>query len=171
MDKIVTKRLVLRKATLKDLTDIFEYASNPQVAQAGGFLCCQTKQAALKFVQQLASSESWVLEERKQTKVIGNLCLYETVNKETAPDQKKKLLGYALNPKFQNQGYMTEAVAGVIDWAANQKIERIDAFVSWNNLASQCVLEKNGFEIQDIFKSLWGSNLVIKKFIAFHKVI
>ncbi len=66
---------------------------------------------------------------------------------------------------------MTEAVAGIVDWAANQGIKRVDAIVSWNNLASQRVLEKNGFEIQGIFKAPWGSNLVIQKFIAFYKAI
>lgn len=171
MDKISTKRLLLRKVSLRDLTDIFEYASNQRVAQAGGFLCCQTKQAVLKFIRQLATSQSWVLEERKKAKVIGNLCLYETVNRQAAPNREKRLLGYALNPSFQNQGYMTEAVAGIVDWAANQGIKRVDAIVSWNNLASQRVLEKNGFEIQDIFKAPWGSNLVIQKFIAFYKAI
>lgn len=170
-DKIVTKRLILRSVAVSDLTDIYEYVSDPQVAAQGGFFCCPTKAAAVKFLKRLAVPASWVIEEKKQLKVIGNISLSETVTEQHEADSSKRLLGYTLNAKFKNQGYMTEAVGAALQWARSHEIKQVQAVVAWENIASQRVLEKNGFVLQGIFEAPWGSELIIKKFGFFEKVI
>ncbi len=57
-------------------------------------------------------------------------------------------LGYGISTQYRNQGYMTEAVKGLVDWAFQQTHCRgIVAETLRNNPASQKVLEKNGFKI------------------------
>lgn len=57
-------------------------------------------------------------------------------------------LGYGISPRYQNQGLMTEAVAGLVNWAVSQtECRGIIAETLRDNPASQRVLEKNGFKI------------------------
>ncbi|RVU24746.1 N-acetyltransferase [Sandaracinomonas limnophila] len=55
-------------------------------------------------------------------------------------------IGYVIDQKFRNLGYANEAIEAIIDWA-NQDVDLkgIIAETPQNNLASQKVLQKNGF--------------------------
>ncbi|MCB2296238.1 GNAT family N-acetyltransferase [Clostridium tagluense] len=56
------------------------------------------------------------------------------------------IIGYGTNETFQNKGYMTEAVEGLIKWIfTNPKALSIVADTEKTNIASHRVLEKNGF--------------------------
>lgn len=56
--------------------------------------------------------------------------------------------GYGIDEQYQNQGYMTEAVQAMIAWAfAQPGCRRITAETLQSNLASQRVLQKNGFQL------------------------
>jgi len=56
-------------------------------------------------------------------------------------------IGYGIYDTASNQGYMTEAVGGMIEWAKDIKeIDYITAETTQNNLPSVRVLEKNGFK-------------------------
>lgn len=55
-------------------------------------------------------------------------------------------IGYSVAPEFQNQGYATEGVGGLIEWAFGQtSVKSIIAEVFPGNLPSLRVLEKNDF--------------------------
>jgi len=59
-------------------------------------------------------------------------------------------LGYGIDPACQSQGYMTEAVGALIDWAfADEKCLRVIAETLPGNRASQRVLEKNCLQLID----------------------
>lgn len=60
---------------------------------------------------------------------------------------RSAFLGYKLDGDLTGQGYMTEAVAAVTDFAFSQlRLHRIEANVMPRNRASLRVLEKNGYE-------------------------
>ncbi|WP_082232937.1 GNAT family N-acetyltransferase [Halobacillus massiliensis] len=60
-------------------------------------------------------------------------------------DQKVVEIGYGINPDAQNNGFATEAVNGIKDWAfASGKVNKIVAECSLENIASIRVLEKLG---------------------------
>ncbi|MBU3130122.1 GNAT family N-acetyltransferase [Clostridium tagluense] len=63
------------------------------------------------------------------------------------PNEKGEvIIGYGTNETFQNKGYMTEAVEGLIKWIfTNPKALSIVADTEKTNIASHRVLEKNGF--------------------------
>ena len=57
-------------------------------------------------------------------------------------------LGYAIQQDYRNQGYMTEAVHRLIEWAfLHEACHRVTAETLRDNLASQHVLTKNGLTL------------------------
>lgn len=63
------------------------------------------------------------------------------------PDDEHTIeIGYGTYPAFQRQGYMTELVGGLVDWALKQTgVRRVTAETALTNTASQTVLLHNGF--------------------------
>ncbi|MFT8728083.1 MAG: GNAT family N-acetyltransferase [Liquorilactobacillus ghanensis] len=170
-DEIKTNRLYLRQVKSSDLADLFEYASQKQVAVAAGFNCCQTLNATKTFLADLAVPGTWVLETIASKKVIGNICLFTASDESGEPDATKKLLGYALNQLYWNQGYMTEALGGIVNLAKQKNIAEIEAVVSLDNSASQRVLEKNRFEPQMVFNSPVGADLQLQPVVNYRRLI
>ncbi|QMW02673.1 GNAT family N-acetyltransferase [Spirosoma foliorum] len=66
-------------------------------------------------------------------------------------------IGYGTYPALQRKGYMTEMVGGLVNWAGQQPgVLRVVADTNTENVASQKVLEKNGFRLFDrIEDMLW----------------
>jgi [ribosomal protein S5]-alanine N-acetyltransferase len=55
-------------------------------------------------------------------------------------------IGYSLFPEFHHQGYATEAVTGLVQWAfANRAVRRVTAQTLPGHRASIAVLERAGF--------------------------
>ncbi len=54
-------------------------------------------------------------------------------------------VGYGLNGAYQNRGYMTQAVASILEWALDQPdVQAVVAETDKDNIASQRVVQKNG---------------------------
>ena len=64
------------------------------------------------------------------------------------PNNKGEVeIGYGTRVGFQNRGYMTETVKKLSQWALTQKdVKWVVAETNIDNIASQKVLEKSGFE-------------------------
>lgn len=62
-------------------------------------------------------------------------------------------VGYALSSEYQNRGLMTEALAQLLDdLFHNSLLERVEARCATENVGSQRVLEKNGFEREGLLR-------------------
>lgn len=62
------------------------------------------------------------------------------------PDAHRSVeIGYGFNPDVWGNGYTTEAVAALVDHLATIGLVTVTAETATTNLASQRVLEKNGF--------------------------
>lgn len=62
-------------------------------------------------------------------------------------------VGYALSSAFQGQGVMTEALHRLLaDLFSHTLVERVEARCAIENLASQRVLEKSGFEREGLLR-------------------
>lgn len=76
-------------------------------------------------------------------KVIGRVNLVSIVRGSF----NKAELGYRIGEKHQGKGYATNAVKLILDEAVNNhKLHRIEAGTSPDNIGSQIVLIKNGFQ-------------------------
>ncbi len=62
------------------------------------------------------------------------------------PENGVAEVGYSVLPQYQGQGYGTEMVGGLTDWALSQPdVQRLAAETGEANLASRRLLEKLGF--------------------------
>ena len=86
-------------------------------------------------------STLWTAISKKENKMVGDLCFVGEPNEAGEVE-----IGYGTYEAFRNQGFMTEALAGMIAWAKDQhQIKSILANTKKTNDASFAVLEKNSF--------------------------
>ncbi|MCK8490646.1 GNAT family N-acetyltransferase [Spirosoma sp. RP8] len=71
-------------------------------------------------------------------------------------------IGYGTYPALWRNGYMSEMVGGLVNWVGQQPgVHRVIADTDVENVASQKVLEKNGFALFDrIENMLWWEYIV-----------
>ncbi|MBL4653692.1 MAG: GNAT family N-acetyltransferase [Flavobacteriales bacterium] len=86
-------------------------------------------------------STLWTAISKIDNKMIGDLCIVGE------PNAKGEIeIGYGTYDEFQNKGFMTEIVSGIIKWVKTQrKVKSIIASTNKMNIASFKVLEKNNF--------------------------
>jgi ribosomal-protein-alanine N-acetyltransferase len=147
-----TDRLVLRQLRADDLEDIFEYASDPEVA---------------KYT-------SWTAHETiKDTEVFLNYVLDLYKNGEVAPwgvvyvgkivgtcgfvgwdlRSSRAEIGYALSREYWGRGLMTEAVGEIISFGfRSMKLNRIQGRCEVENIASARVMEKAGMKFEGLLR-------------------
>ncbi len=97
-------------------------------------------------------STLWTAISKVDNKMIGDLCIVGEPNVNGEIE-----IGYGTYDEFQNKGFMTEIVSGIIIWAKTQKkVKSIIASTNKKNAASFKVLEKNNFikidETETLFK-------------------
>ena len=64
------------------------------------------------------------------------------------PDERREVeIGYGLNPEFEGEGYMTEAVTTLCEWALSQKEISYVIAETENNPKSENILKRTGFHI------------------------
>ncbi len=86
-------------------------------------------------------STLWTAISKIDNKMIGDLCIVGEPNLEGEIE-----IGYGTYDEFQNKGFMTEIVSGIIGWAKTQAtVKSILASTEKTNIASFKVLEKNKF--------------------------
>jgi ribosomal-protein-alanine N-acetyltransferase len=83
----------------------------------------------------------WTIILKEESRMVGDICFVGL------PDENGEIeIGYGTYEDFRGQGYMTEAVACLLDWIKiHQHIKVVFAQTSKDNPASFKVLEKNGF--------------------------
>jgi [ribosomal protein S5]-alanine N-acetyltransferase len=83
----------------------------------------------------------WSIILKSENKMVGDVCFIGP------PDEQGEIeIGYGTYDAFQKNGYMTESVGGMIEWAKTRPdIKAIIASTDQANVASWAVLERNGF--------------------------
>jgi [ribosomal protein S5]-alanine N-acetyltransferase len=86
-------------------------------------------------------STLWTIISKEENKMVGDLCFVGEPNVDGEIE-----IGYGTYEEFRNKGFMTEAVSGMIKWAAKQpNVKSIFASTEKSNDASFPILEKNKF--------------------------
>ena len=103
-------------------------------------------------------STLWTIILKQQNKMIGDLCFVGEPNTDGEIE-----IGYGTYHEFRGNGYMTEAVGGMIEWAKQQpEIKSIFAATEKNNKPSYSVLEKNNFTKTNETENMFHWQLKIK---------
>lgn len=83
----------------------------------------------------------WSIISKNRKTIVGDICFIGEPNSKGEVE-----IGYGTYEEFQGQGYMTETVEAMINWAKKQaKVKTIVASTYKNNVASFSVLIKNNF--------------------------
>lgn len=85
----------------------------------------------------------WVIVEKASNSIAGDIGF------KRKPDSNGYIeLGYSTQPKFRVQGYMTEAIGAMVEWAfTHPEVEAIIAETNRENIPSIKALKRNGFEV------------------------
>jgi len=83
----------------------------------------------------------WIVIEKVSNSIVSELGF------KGPPNEKGEIeIGYGTMPSQQGKGFMTEAVAGMLEWAKNREdVKFVLASIDKNNKASLRIVEKNGF--------------------------
>lgn len=94
----------------------------------------------------------WTLLLKNDPHLVGDLCF------KGLPNESGEIeIGYGTHTPYRGQGYMTEAVGGMVGWAfAQQGVKHMLAETEKTNPASIKILEKNGFRVfSETETTLW----------------
>lgn len=143
---ITTERLILRKVLPADVERVFYFRSDKEINK---FIkrAPQTRESAIAHIEKLTAeliankSISWGITTKESNTLIGSICLWNF-----SEDKKTAEVGYDLDPKFQRQGIMSEAMKAVLDFGFNQRgFKTIEAYTNYRNIPSKKLLKSHGF--------------------------
>lgn len=151
---LTTERLVLRRFTYDDAADLFEMRSNETVMQYISRPLNNTIDDAvglIDVIEDLLSKNdgiTWCICLKNSNKYIGSIGFWRIEK-----NNHRAEIGYLLNPVYQGQGIMQEAVTTALDYGFNVlKLHSVEARVSPGNIASIKLLLKNKFVQEAYFK-------------------
>ncbi|WP_349408178.1 GNAT family N-acetyltransferase [Pseudalkalibacillus sp. SCS-8] len=145
-----TERLILRKITLDDLEDMFEYCSIDEVSRNVTWethkSMADTKQFLEMILEQYENEKVvfWGIQWKENSRLIGTID-YVSWN----PIHKIGEIGYVLSPDFWGKGIMTEAAKEVIKFGFEEMgLVRIQARCFLQNQGSERVMQKIGMALE-----------------------
>ncbi len=146
---IYTPRLTLRPVTAADVpaVDAMIAASRESFARWFGWARSSTRESVREHTQQLV--EAMALGTARHYVVLtGTEGLIARVGLyDIDPVNLSAELGYMLRSEYEGQGVMTEALRGLLSQIFGPDgLHRVTAYVDTENVASQRVLERLGFQ-------------------------
>ena len=151
---LTTNRLVLRQITVEDAPELFfqrtdervmKYIERPRPKDINDTITFINTITDLRDKNEIIT---WGISLKENPKLIGTV-VYLNFKKENYRAE----FGYALHPDYWRKGIMDEVAKAVIDYGFNvMKLHSIEANINPENIASQKLLEKNGFVKEAYFK-------------------
>lgn len=142
-----TDRLWLRRVQLTDVERLFTIFSNIDVLRHYGMepheSVEQTEQMLVGMIEGIEDGSiiRWGIVRKEDSKLIGTIGFHNR-----APRHRRAEIGYEIHPDCWRNGYATEALHAALTYATfTADMERIGAIVYTENVASQHMLERNGF--------------------------
>ncbi|WP_349410050.1 GNAT family protein [Pseudalkalibacillus sp. SCS-8] len=144
---IETSRLTLRQVTLEDTNDLYAYLSDEEVVKHMGLEPYETPEDVMDEINWYSkilregSGMRWGITLKGSDKVIGS-CGF--LNR--APMHFRAEVGFELSKDFWGKGIAGEALEAVVRHGFDHlELERIEALIEPENVASQKLVERQGF--------------------------
>jgi putative acetyltransferase len=144
MDRLETKRLILRPFLESDLEDFFEYCTLETVGPNAGWAVHENKLFSLKIIQSfIEKGDVLALVHKGDNKVIGSVGLHKKTDEFNKTIYE---IGYVLSTPYEGCGLMTETVKRVLQHAfMDLDLPRVMVCHFIGNDKSRRVIEKCGF--------------------------
>ncbi len=143
---LLGKRICLRNYTESDLaflTDMwFDEENGKYMSDPTREYVDEAYQKALDTLGESQDGYYLVIELADTKERIGSACMF--------PDEEKKVydIGYCIHKSKWKQGYGGEAIALMLAWLKAHGAEKVTAEVAVNNIPSNLLLRKFGFEVE-----------------------
>jgi len=142
-----------------NIDEFMEWAADDEVTRYMMWDSYSSKSKAEEFFETTVDKHPWFKGICLGERVIGSI----TLDKAKGVHSCKAELGYVVAKKYWGKGHATLAVQSAIQLGFQElEIERIEAFVDPDNIASQRVLEKNGFVREGLLKRCVVQKGIIK---------
>lgn len=149
-----TQRLRLRKLSMRDAGDIFEYASIPEVAAHVMWEYHRNISDSVHFLRFVTKQYEdgypapWGIIHKELGKLIGTIGYHVWSVQHGFAE-----VGYALSKEFWNKGYTTEAFSEVINFGfEHMALKRVEATCMLPNNSSEKVMQKCGLKFEGILR-------------------
>jgi [ribosomal protein S5]-alanine N-acetyltransferase len=143
-----TERLLLRRVVKEDVNEIFSLRSDKETMKYIPRPLVKTEEEALAHIEmiyeKIENNEgiNWAITLKNAPKLIGLIGHYRI-----KPEHFMAEIGYMLLPEYQGKGIITEAIKETVKYGFEiMKLHSIEAVIDPENLASEKVLQKSGFE-------------------------
>lgn len=155
-----TERLLLRRVSAADVNEVFELRGNPETMKFIPRPLVTTKEEALEHIQMIEDKIeanigiNWAITIKGNPKLIGVIGHYRI-----QPENHRCEIGYMILPQYNGQGIVTEAIKAVLEYGFDVlNMHSIEAVIDPDNVASERVLQKNGFvkEAHILENELWN---------------
>lgn len=151
---IQTERLTLRKLLPSDYRDMYEYASQQTVTEYLLWSPHLNQDQTYRYLEAVQTSYKrgeffdWAVVITETGKMIGT-CGYTSFD----VDNRRTEIGYVLNPAYWGNGYASEAVMAVTEFAFSELgMNRVEAHFIEGNERSLHVMRKCGMALEGIFR-------------------
>jgi ribosomal-protein-alanine N-acetyltransferase len=154
-----TERLLLRRVAVTDVPEIKALRGNPETMKFIPRPLVTTDEQALehfKMIDEKIENNigiNWAITLKGNPKLIGIIGHYRI-----QPENHRCEIGYMILPEYNGQGITTEAIKAVLEYGFEDlNMHSIEAVIDPDNVASERVLQKNGFvkEAHILENELW----------------
>lgn len=150
MKNLTTPRLLLRGLKFSDVNEIVELDSAPETLKYAslnfGAVRVQSRTELKKQTKSMIRDSQnkelkWIIESKEDGEFVGLLTIGDI------PSVSPFSLSYRIKSTYWNKGIATEAVARLLRFVFDEmKVSNVAGTVHINNIPSQKVLEKTGFQ-------------------------
>lgn len=153
IEKIVLDRICLRMIEDKDAKGILSIRGNLDMIRYTGISQMENMNQAKAFVTSRLEGmkdNKWlylIIAQKESDELMGTACIFNFNASKTSAD-----VGYELSPDYQGNGYVHEALMGLMAFAYNDLgLSHLIADIHEENLPSINVVKRAGFEfIKDL---------------------
>ena len=160
MPTLETERFLLRKLSLDDTDDMFEYSKQQEVTKYLTWSPHPNKTYTFEYLSYLQNRYKtgdffdWAVICKESGKMIGTCGFTRFFFADNGAE-----IGYVINPDYNGKGVATEVVGRIIRFGfENLSLERIEGKYMIENTASRRVMEKNGM----VFEGIRRKGMLIK---------
>jgi ribosomal-protein-alanine N-acetyltransferase len=154
---IETERLLLREVTLDDLSELHTYYTKIENSASATWEVHTTEEETKKEIVEIienyrAGKEAhWAVCDKKTGAIMGLGGIFGYI-----PKHHKATMGWGFDSKYWGNGYATELGRACVEYGMKYlQLNRIDAVVRVDNIASRKVLEKIGMSLSACFRQYW----------------
>uniref|UniRef100_A0A6P3Z8S0 uncharacterized protein LOC107407724 n=1 Tax=Ziziphus jujuba TaxID=326968 RepID=A0A6P3Z8S0_ZIZJJ len=157
--------ITLRPLRITDAEDFLKYAGDEEATKFTRLRTLTSKEESISYIQSYCIPHPYC-----RSICINDCCIgFVSIKPEKGEDRCRAHLGYGIAREYWNQGITTGAVKIAISqgFQAFPDLVRMKTFVELQNIASQRVLEKLGFQKEGVLRKFGYNKGAIQDLILY----